>query len=365
MGISRQMILTPGLLLRKSQDIQSFLTQNSTGSFAIYGSGRMALLYGLKLLGLTSGDNVVLPAYICDSATYPLRNLGIEMRFHKILPNLEPDIADLESLIDKKTKAILGVNYFGFPQRLDILSDICRRRGCFFIEDNAHGFLSRKGSKLLGTFGDIGIASIWKTVPAPNGGVLFVNNEELRSRDLTLFSPVGMSVREGSFFLLEALRKYLRVRFNFPPKPTGNIYPRLASKLRGRSDENNYQLMVAPFRVSLTISSRVDFEEVIRIRRLNYSLWQEKIATKKGLRSAFKNLPEGVCPQFFPIVTDDSDSFLAEMGGRGIPVSRWPPLPEEVKDNKRYVVANFLAEYLFILPVHQYLDSAHLKNLVF
>ena len=365
MAIARQMILTPGLLFKRSRDIRSFLAQSSPGDFALYGSGRMALLYGLKLMGLRRDDNVILPAYICDSATYPFRILGIEMRFHKILPNLEPDFGDLENLIDAKTRAILGVNYFGFPQNPDTLLDICRKHNCFFIEDNAHSFLSRKGSRLLGTLGDIGIASIYKMLPAPNGGVLFVNNEELKGRSPTLFPPADMSVRGGGYFFLETLRIYLKVRFNFPPRRTGGLYPRLMAGLSGRMDVSDYKLMDASLRMSLAISNRVDFAEVVQKRRRNYLLWLEKLEAHKGVKSVFEDLPDGVCPLFFPVVAHESESFFIEMKEKGIVLSRWPPLPGEVKDNGRYWVANFMAEHLFILPVHQYLEPHCLKSMVF
>jgi len=364
MGITNQMILTPELLLKKSKNIQAFLARNSAGGFAIYGSGRMALLQGLKLLGLSPGDNVVLPAYICDSATYPFRMLGIEMRFHRTLFNLEPDIADLEGLIDERTKAVLGVNYFGFPQRFDMLSDICRRRGCFFIEDNAHSFLSRKDSKLLGSFGDISFASLWKLLPIPNGGILFVNNEQLRSRDWPLVSPTNMSLKGGSVFFAEALLKYLEARLNFPKRQVGSIYRQAISGQRGRNNENSYLLMEAPLKISAAITSKVDFEKVIQKRRQNYNLWQEKLAGKKGLRNVFDELPDGVCPQFFPVIADNSDSFVIEMQRKVIPTSRWPHLPKEVKDNGQYPIANFLAEHLFRLPVHQDVNQQHLKRVI-
>jgi len=365
MTITRQAVLMPGLLRRKSRDIRVFLAQNSPAGFALYGSGRMALLYGLKLIGLRPGDNVILPAYICDSAIYPFRRLDVEVRFHKILPNLEPDFDDLEELVDKKTRAVLGVNYFGFPQQLDILSAICQKHACLFIEDNAHSFLSRKGSRLLGTFGDIGIASLYKLVPAPNGGVLFVNSEELKDRNLALFSPVSMPWREGGYFFLEALRMYLKVRLNFPPRQTGGLYPRLMVGLRGGKDENryNYKLMDAPLKMSLAVSGRMDFDEVVQ-RRRNYALWQQKVEAARGVRSVFRDLPGGVCPQFFPLIADESESFFARMRRERVALSRWPPLPGEVRGNRRYRVANFMAEHLFILPVHQSLGPAQLEKVV-
>ena len=135
--------------------------------------------------------------------------------------------------------------------------------------------------------------------------------------------------------------------------------------LSGRIDVSDYKLMDAPLRMSLAVSNRVDFTEVVQKRRRNYLLWLEKLEAHKGVKRVFKDLPDGVCPLFFPVVAHESEPFFAEMEGKGVVLSRWPPLPGEVKDNGRYRVANFMAEHLFILPVHQYLESHYLKSMVF
>jgi len=150
--IAENPMMTPWSLLgRKGESISGYLEQNGVKFHSLHASGRAALFEGLKMLGCTAGDNVLLPAYICDVATIPFHELGTEIRFYDILPSLEPDMADLASKVDSKTKAIMTVNYFGFPQELEPVRDLCSKNGIFLIEDNSHGVFSKKGTSLLGT----------------------------------------------------------------------------------------------------------------------------------------------------------------------------------------------------------------------
>ena len=82
----------------------------------------------------------------------------------------------------------------------------------------------------------------------------------------------------------------------------------------------------------------------------------------KELGKAFQDLPEGVCPQVFPAIADDPESFTAEMQSKKIRAPHWPQLPNEIKGNSQYPVANFLAEHLFRLPVHQDVNPNYLKS---
>jgi len=158
--ITRDALLTFSLLLRRSrgQGISSLLNRSEVKGCLFYSYGRIALLDGLRILGCEEGSNVLLPSYICGVAVEPFREMGIETRFYAVSLDLQPDLIDIKNRIDEKTKGILVVNYFGFPQNLGEIQDICRKHRLYLIEDNAHGLLSQRNSRLLGTFGDIGFS---------------------------------------------------------------------------------------------------------------------------------------------------------------------------------------------------------------
>ena len=217
-------LLTLSALLsgRKKQGISSLLNRSEVKSYSFYSYGRTALLDSLRILSCQGGSNVLIPSYICSVAVEPFHELGIEARFYSVSMNLQPDTIDIRRKIDKKTRGILVVNYFGFPQNIDEIENICQKRRLYLIEDNAHGLLSEKNSRLLGTFGDIGFSSIWKMLPIPNGAVLFVNNDEfIDSRGDTAISTASqnqfpeVSKMYIYHYILGSLLYSLELRYGF------------------------------------------------------------------------------------------------------------------------------------------------------
>lgn len=370
MKISGDQILTPRLLLRQKakDDIFSFFNQSGVKNYLLYGYGRVALLDGLKILGCKRGENVLLPSYICDVAVEPFYELGIQVRFYKILMNLQPDLTDVENKIDEKTRAILVVNYFGFPQeRMDEIQKMCVRYGIYLIEDNAHGFLSRKDSRLLGTFGDIGFSSLWKILPVPNGAVLFINNDSLTG---SIKNPHPPSISQNKFqlsdykYCLHSLLNYLEIQYNFPSQVIRDIYGRVFKKV-GRDSSREYQDSKVPIsKITLQVINNIAPNEVVRMRRENYKFWLEKMSKREEIKIVFEDLPEGVCPQIFPVIVKKADSFMKEMLDKGIYVFPWPYLPHEIEDNSEFPTANFLSKHLVALPVHQNVGRNNLKKVV-
>lgn len=343
----------------KKQGIFSLLDRSEVKSYLLYAYGRIALLDGLRILDCEKGSNVLLPSYVCGIAAEPFRELSIEPRFYRVSLNLEPDTTDITSKIDNRTRAILAVNYFGFAQNIGGIQDICREHGLHFIEDNAHGPLSEKDCRLLGTFGDIGISSIWKLLPVPNGAVLFINSDELMNSKgdmltaLASQNHLSSASRKGiCIYILDSLLKHFERRYRFRADFVRETYRKLFPKAETDVSRLFQDSKVRMSGLSLRIGGRLDLEEVRRKRRENYIFWLGEMLGRKDVRVLFTDLPEGICPLYFPVAVEGVERFLQEMLARGIPAFRWPPLPREVKANPEFPNANFLAEHVVVLPVH-------------
>ena len=366
-------LLTFSLLLRRSNKhgISSLLNRSEVKNYLLYSYGRIALLDGLRILACEEGSNVLLPSYFCGLSIEPFHELGIEARFYAVSLDFQPDIKDIKNKIDRKTRGILAVNYFGFPQTIGEIQNICRKSRLYLIEDNAHGSLSQKGSRLLGTFGDIGFSSFWKILPVPNGAVLFVNNDELMYNKVNLAELSAsqnqlpsMSKKSANTYILNSLLNNLELRYRFQATFIRDIYRKLFLNASISSYNQFQDLKVRISELSLRIAENTNLEYVHRKRRENYNFWLGVMRERKDVDIVFKDLPEGVCPLNFLIIAENPESFLQEMLNKGIPASRWPFLPKEIKDNPEYPTANFLAEHLVTLPVHQSLDKDYLKRFV-
>src|SRR5262249_2319693 len=123
---------------------------------------RSGIYHGLAALGVKPADNVLVPAYHCTSLVEPILRYGSEVKFYDVNVDLTPNFDDIREKIDRKTRAILAIHYFGFPQPIRKFRELCRAHGLYLIEDCAHVLNgSTQEGIALGESGDISIFS-WR-----------------------------------------------------------------------------------------------------------------------------------------------------------------------------------------------------------
>jgi perosamine synthetase len=137
---------------------------------------RNAIYHGLTALRLKPDDNVLAPAYHCASAIEPICQYGARVIFYNVRRDGSPDFQDLQAKIDKSTRALLAIHYFGFPQPIRELQAFCQAHRLYLIEDCAHVLVGEAEGDVLGSFGDISIFSWRKFLPLYAGGLLVINN---------------------------------------------------------------------------------------------------------------------------------------------------------------------------------------------
>lgn len=160
-------------------------------------SGTAAIHLALQVLGVTSGDEVICPAFTFVATANPILYQGAT----PIFIDSEPDTwnicpVTLEKAIQdrltagRKPKAMLVVHLYGMPARLEELMPIADRYNIPVIEDAAEALGSTYHDKALGTFGAIGIYSFNgnKIITTSGGGALVSNNAGLAQRALFLGS---------------------------------------------------------------------------------------------------------------------------------------------------------------------------------
>lgn len=144
-----------------------------------YTLGRNALWHGLGSLHLSEGDEVLIPAYNWGGEVDTVIAAGLSPRFFKVHLCLTPDLHDLQAAVSSRTRAVLVIHYFGFPQPLSELTAFCARNGLLCIEDCATALFSRQGTVSLGTGGVFSIFCPYKTLPLPQSGLLVVNDPKV------------------------------------------------------------------------------------------------------------------------------------------------------------------------------------------
>ena len=115
-----------------------------TRRYEFFETGREALLSGLIKIGLVKGDALLFPAYMCGPSLKPLKDYGFKIEFIDIRSDLTFDLGALRLYLAEKNyiKAIVVVHYFGLPQRLAKIRDLCDEKGLYLIEDCLFDFKS-------------------------------------------------------------------------------------------------------------------------------------------------------------------------------------------------------------------------------
>lgn len=148
------------------------------GAFAFW-KGRVALYALLKALGISSGDEVVLPGYTCVMDVNPIKYLGAKPVYVDIEPRtFNMDVAQLPDKVTERTKAIIAQHTYGYPCDMDSVLDIANRKGIQVVEDCCLAIGSEYKGKIAGTFGRAAYFSFQWNKPFTTGlGGMVVTNE--------------------------------------------------------------------------------------------------------------------------------------------------------------------------------------------
>ena len=141
--------------------------------------------------GIEDGDEVLATALTCTASNWPIVANNLKIKWVDIDPTtLNMDLSDLERKITKKTKAIIGVHWGGYPLDLDKIREIQRRTEKKFgwapalIEDGAHAIGTKYKGKYLGNHGNFVMNSFQaiKHITSVDGGLLYCPHKELYER---------------------------------------------------------------------------------------------------------------------------------------------------------------------------------------
>ena len=145
-------------------------------------SGTDALEMAVRLLGVSQGDEVIVPSFTFSSGAASIVAAGGVPVFVDIegdSGNVDP--AEVEKAITAKTKAISVMHYGGAPVDMDGIMAISRKHNIPVIEDNAHGLAVKSRFGALGTIGSVAIQSFHdtKNVHCGEGGAVLINEPAL------------------------------------------------------------------------------------------------------------------------------------------------------------------------------------------
>lgn len=163
-------------------------------------NGTAALHLPLLAIGLKNGDNVITTPITFAASANAARYCGANVYFADIDPNTYViSVESIKQLLEKHPKgffkAIIPVDFTGYPVNLEEIKNLANEYGLFVLEDACHApggyFIDSKGVKQNcgnGNYADAAAFSFHpvKHIAAGEGGMITTNNEELYKKLMIL-----------------------------------------------------------------------------------------------------------------------------------------------------------------------------------
>jgi len=166
-------------------------------------NGSVALDTAVTAIGITHGDEVIMPAFtIISPAASVVRAGGVPVLVDSDLKTWNMDTSQIESKITERTRAILVIHIYGMPADMNPILEVAKKYDLKIIEDAAEVHGQTCYGKPCGSFGDISIFSFYpnKHITTGEGGMVVTNDEVLAERCRSLrnlcFQPHKRFVHE-------------------------------------------------------------------------------------------------------------------------------------------------------------------------
>ncbi len=166
-------------------------------------NGSAALEAAVIAVGITTGDEVILPTFTiisCAAAIVRAGGIPVVVDADPITWNM--DISQIEAKITPRTKAIMVVHIYGLPTNLDPILNLANKYGLSIIEDAAEVHGQTYKNLPCGSFGDISTFSFYpnKHITTGEGGIIVTDDPQLAERCQSLrnlcFQPHQRFVHE-------------------------------------------------------------------------------------------------------------------------------------------------------------------------
>lgn len=146
-------------------------------------NGLDALHLSLRAMGVTAGDEVIVPSHTFIATWFAVTQAGaapVPVESDPRTYNMDPE--RVEVAITPRTRVILPVHLYGQPAEMTPLLQLAERHGVHVLEDAAQAHGARYRGRRVGGLGDV---AAWSFYPAKNlgaigdGGAVTTNNDAL------------------------------------------------------------------------------------------------------------------------------------------------------------------------------------------
>lgn len=346
-------------------DIEKFIGSN----VILLDSGLSAIRLYLKLINLNKGDEIAIPAYICNYVIEGLISDGYSLNYIDVDNNYNISPIDLEKKISPSTKVVIGVHTYGMPFDITRIHNITKKNNSVLLDDSAQSFGVLHNNTHLGNYGDAGIFSFgwFKPLTTMGGGALVLKDQKLLEEAKRLVK-FDFSFKQTSY-------KYTKTLLFTNKFIYYNIFLRLFDKFYLKvSDKHNFS-----WRNNL-VDNETKYKGICDVQAILGRQLIKKIngfndLRVKNTRSLIKLLSN--CPIHF--TQKCANSVLLRLPGtvqlnfkkvqeisriyfrNKIDVPILYPISNRISDSHRCPNAKYLSEHTLNFPIHPCMNEQKLK----
>jgi UDP-2-acetamido-2-deoxy-ribo-hexuluronate aminotransferase len=291
-------------------------------------NGTDALQISLMALGISSGDEVIVPGFTYIAPAEAVAILGGRPVYVDVLPKTyNIDCSKIEAAISNRTKAIIAVSLYGQCPDFDAINAIAVKYGLAVIEDAAQSFGATYKGRRSCNLTTIATTSFFPTKPLGcygDGGAIFTCDDEL-----------ALTIRQISRHGQE--KRYHHTRLGVNSRLDTIQAAVLLAKLSVLDNELVSRNEVAS--KYLALLSGLKLKAMPSISVFNQSVWAQ-----------------------FTIEVENRDKVQAHLAEKGIPTAVHYPIPLNKQlavadQNAHLLVSENAAKHVISLPMGPYLKN--------
>jgi hypothetical protein len=291
----------------------------------------------LSIIGRAlTGAQVWVPNYHCPAMLMPFIDAEKELRFYPLSETLQVQEAFIEGNV-KAGDTVVLVRYFGFDGNLAAISQICRNKGAYVIEDLAHAAF------VDDIYGDAAITSLTKFYPQLSAGELWLTKSSLHVEEMQeIYASLDSALVNK---VKNKCRKALRKLGLTSKRPISQYFD--SEEMHRRTAQQ----------IIRQIGSKSQ-AEIVSSRRKNYELIANAVSSTQWAKPLYE-LDDNTVPYVVPVLLTDADYFF-KFRHAGIQSLRWEELAKDVT----CINALHMRSHLIQIPCHQDLTEQQLQHII-
>lgn len=182
--------------------VEAFESQVQSLSNVEYGvscsSASSGLYLALKSLDLKPGDEVITTPLTWLVTASAIIQAGAKVVFVDVDEDYNLDPSEVEKAINRNTRAILAVHYYGRMAQIEALAELAAAHNVLLIEDAAQAFGVSRNGRMAGSYGDLGIYSFspMKVIGGMGDAGMVVTKHEKYSQRMKILRHCGTINKE-------------------------------------------------------------------------------------------------------------------------------------------------------------------------